>query len=90
MKKESGIEPLKSEKEQTGELPEKVRDMGNSVFFFETRRYENFLETLTKFKELKKELRITAISPIWNIQGHGSHVDIEGYCVNCEEREKEE
>jgi len=66
-------------------LPDRVKNIGHLVFFFETRDYQDFLKTLVEFKKRNKELRITAISPLWDLtQGTVWHFG-GGYCVNCEE-----
>ena len=100
MKKEEMIEETKegseipkSEKEQIERgpnLPEQVEDYGHSVFLFATPDYDNFLETLAKFKELNKNLKISTISPLWDANQDGVWHFGKGYCVNCEEKEKEE
>jgi len=77
--------------EENLNLPEKVEYLGHLIFHFKRHETEDFLKTFVQFKELNKELRITAISPLLTIHGGGVYSDIEGYCVNCErEEEKEE
>ncbi len=64
-KEESEVpKPKKEQREKGPNLPERVKDYGHSVFLFETPDYNNFLETLAKFKELNKDRKISTISPL--------------------------